>query len=117
MTKKLPQIERLVQVNADSVGKRFYLVTFLTCFSIFLAMFFIAGFAVPDTFQYFEPLELLCPVDSAGYEGSCQDIMLWQTNRWRSKVSGITPYNAFLTVGAAPFRAQNDTLNCELISD
>jgi len=117
MVKKLPQSERLVRVYADSTGKRFYLITFLTCFSIFVAMFFIAGFAVPSTYVTFEPTEFLCPVDSAGYEGRCQEVMLWQTNRWRSKVDKLTPYNAFLTVGGSPTRAQNETLDGNLNSN
>jgi len=114
MVKRLPLSERLVRVYADSTGKRFYLLTFITCISIFLAMFFVAGFAVPDPYLEFEPVDILCPVDSAGYEGSCQDLVLWETNRWRSKVEGLTPYNAFLAVGATPLRAKNDTLDGNL---
>ena len=112
---KLPQNDRLVRVNADSSSKRFIIVTFLTSFTIFLAMFLIAGLAVPEMLAWYPATEAVCPADASAFKGFCTDLNLSTSNKWQAEITNLTPQHAFLSIGATAMRARTGQLGGKFI--
>ena len=111
---KLPQNDRLVRVNADSSSRRFIIVTFLTSFTIFLAMFLIAGLAVPTMLAIYPATEAICPADASAFKGFCSMLNFSTTTKWQAEITGLTPKHAFLSIGATAMRATDGHLGGKL---
>lgn len=112
---KLPQNERLVRVVADSSSKRFVIVTFLIGFTTILAMFLVAGLAVPPALFHFDKDAPSCPDSFNEFTGFCQSIDFGKSNIWMSSVNGLTAKNAFLSVGGNAIRNNLVSLESEFI--
>jgi hypothetical protein len=100
--------ERLVKILADSANNRVYIGLMSLSILIFVSIYIIAAFAVPNTFIKFEGITD-CP-DSLSFKGYCHYIDLKKTNIYQVHIGHLNEKNQFFTLigKVMPFYTSTD---------
>jgi hypothetical protein len=114
MQQKNPQ--RLVKIFADSLDRQMGAAIFFVLFVLFIVLYFISLFAVPQVFQYLQSngeCRYSSPMIEYKEDG-CGDFNLHNKKVWQVELANMNVTNVFITVTGLISRA-NIEINAGLL--
>ncbi len=106
---------RMVKIFADQTRKSVVLSVLCSAFVFILLIYFVAAFAVPQSFLNEKGID--CSDKKEVFRGFCSDLKIDQFAEWSAFVGDMSSLNQFLIISGEAYRgdqADNDSFSFEL---